>query len=84
MARRVLVLRSHFGVTERELFHEWSYWQYRLYMKAADELLTEYQGGRTDGGSRRESGASGGKPVKDARNATAAQLRAMGIPVEGG
>lgn len=70
----------HFGVTPREIFGEWTYWQFTAYMKAAGELLSRVDP-PADAGKRT---TPDGRRVVDGRNASAQQLRAMGIPVEGG
>lgn len=67
----------HFGVTERQMFHEWTYWQFRAYLRAAEDLLAPGAKAPDDG----KVTTSDGRRVVDARNATPEQMRAMGIPV---
>jgi hypothetical protein len=66
----------HFGVTPREIFQEWTYWQFDAYMQAAEELLS-----KQEGGGDRTTRTADGRSVQDGSNASADQLRAMGIPI---
>ena len=84
LARLVMTMRMHFGVTEDDIFRKWTYWQFLAYVRAAGDVLAARFDSPGEGESPLPPAARNGGRVIDGRTCSLEDLAAAGIPVKRG